>query len=82
MNELFTIKIAMCANKINIVNLDFTRTINLKNDAFLLAFRQLFQNERQHFVIIFFFCLWGCRGLMAVVLKLGAAAPWGATRWH
>ncbi len=27
MNELFTTKIAMCANKINIVNFDFTRSL-------------------------------------------------------
>ncbi len=28
MDELFTTKIAMCANKINIVNFDFTQTLN------------------------------------------------------
>ncbi len=29
MDELFTTKIAKCANKINIVNFDFTRTLKV-----------------------------------------------------
>ncbi len=32
MEELFTTKIAMCANKINIVNFDFTRTLTQKKN--------------------------------------------------
>ncbi len=30
MDELFTKKITMCANKINMVNFDFTQTLTLK----------------------------------------------------
>ncbi len=41
MDELFTTKIAMCANKINIVNFDFTQTLILNLKCVLMSLMRI-----------------------------------------